>query len=155
EGPRAWPANGITEPEGSNPATQTFIRKTPTNRVRCNMATPKAWWWVGAAKAMPGRGRSRGLRPQAGLAGRRRGRLLHLEELEPRLVLNGSITYKAPPTGSNLTLRVAKVSGMTDLQLFDNAQKQVIQQVVLNQPVQVQITGAAKASDLLTVDLSY
>jgi hypothetical protein len=69
--------------------------------------------------------------------------------------LTGHINYTAPPTGSNLTLQVAKVGGATDLQLFDNTLKTVVQQVALNQDIQVQITGAPKASNLLTVDFSY
>ena len=114
------------------------------------MASPKAWW-LKAAKGLHGRGRQR----EAPSARSRQVRLRLIEELEPRVVLTGFINYTAPPVGSDLTLRVANVGGAADLQLFDNASSSVIQQVALNQAIQVQITGADKASDLLTVDFSY
>jgi hypothetical protein len=117
------------------------------------MASPKAWW-LKAATGLHGRGRTRGLGDKAGSTGPRRSRRPHIEELEPRVVLTGLINYIAPPTGSDLTLRVEKVGGAADLQLFNNANSSVIQQVALNQGIRVQIVGADKAGDLLTVDLS-
>jgi hypothetical protein len=118
------------------------------------MASTKAWWWK-AASGLHGRGRTPGRGREAGSARRWQLRRPLIEELEPRLVLTGFLTYTAPATGSNLTLRVANVGGASDLQLFNNVSSSVIQQVALTQDIQVKITGANKASDLLTVNLSY
>ena len=119
------------------------------------MASPKAWWMLKGVTGNHGRGRSRGPSSQAGTSSRRREHRLFLEELESRVVLTAFITYTAPSTGSNLTLRVAEVAGVADLQLYDNTHATLIQEVVLNQGVQVQITGAAAASDLFAVNFSY
>jgi hypothetical protein len=72
-----------------------------------------------------------------------------------RLRWIGQAPIRERSSREGLALRVAAVQGVAELQLFDNAQKQVIQQVALNQAKQVQIKGAAYASDLLMVDLSY
>ncbi len=119
------------------------------------MASPKAWWMLKGVTANHGRGRSRGPSSKAGTSSRRREHRLFLEELESRVVLTALITYTAPSTGSNLTLRVAEVAGAADLQLYDNTHATLIQEVVLNQAVQVQITGAAAASDQFAINFSY
>ncbi len=118
------------------------------------MASDNNWLMIKAAKGLRGRRRLRE-RDARLSAARKRGRLLRMEELEPRLVLTGTIDYTAPAAGSNLTLRVAKVAGAANLQLFDNTGATVIQQVALDQDIQVNITGSATAGDLLAVDFSY
>jgi hypothetical protein len=119
------------------------------------MTSRSAWWFLKALKAKKRAGGSREGGLKAGSALRRWVRPLFVEELEPRLAPTAKILYTAPATGSDLTLRVAQLGGVANLQLYDNAQKAVLQGVALNQDARVQITGAAAASDLLTIDFSY
>ena len=118
------------------------------------MASQKVWWSAKAGKPENHRGRLRRHGLKSGSSPRARRRFPHLEALESRLVLSALITYNAPSTGSNLTLRVAEVGGAADLQLFDDLNMDVVGEAVLNQDIQVQITGSPQASDLLTVDLA-
>src|SRR6516165_8372782 len=93
---------------------------------RCIMGSRSARWLTKVVREKLGIGRSRepGSRPRSALC--RWVRPLFVEELEPRLAPTAKIIYTAPPGGSDLTLRVAQVSGVANLQLFDNTKVKVI-----------------------------
>jgi len=88
-------------------------------------------------------------------AKRQRGFRPVLDWLEDRLAPTANINFTAGAGGSDLTLSVAQVDGAANLQLIDNSRGDIIQSVVLNQDCDVNIAGAAGASNLLTVDFSY
>lgn len=78
---------------------------------------------------------------------------VHLESLEPRLLLSDFAYSAAAGAASDLTLRMQKVDDMDMLQLVNNSDQSVLQSQSLADTGAV-IIGGAEQSDKLTIDFS-
>ena len=79
---------------------------------------------------------------------------VHLEPLEPRLLLSSDLAYTAAAgTALDATLRLQKVDDVDTLQLINNIDQSVLQSQALAETSGVNITGA-DLDDKLTIDFS-
>ena len=85
-------------------------------------------------------------------------RKVHLEPLEPRILLSADLSHTMGDAGEDLTLRLADVEGVDTLQLITssdpNADTQVVASQALADTSGVQVTGSDQ-DDTLRIDLDF